>query len=84
MLSFVIPAHNEQAVIEATLRTLVLSAEAVREPFELIVVGRVVRRPTRAIDSQWSSLEFAPRRFGQTGLSCHRSGSRGHPVPPDG
>jgi glycosyltransferase involved in cell wall biosynthesis len=38
MLSFVIPAHNEEAVIGDTLRTLRSSAESVGEPFEVIVV----------------------------------------------
>lgn len=38
LLSFVIPAHNEAAVIGQTLRALLAAAESVGEPFELIVV----------------------------------------------
>lgn len=38
MLSFVIPAHNEEALLGETLRTLLISAQAVGEPFEVIVV----------------------------------------------
>ncbi len=38
MLSFVIPAHNEETVIEQTLRTLRASAQALGESYEVIVV----------------------------------------------
>ncbi|MGL4554521.1 MAG: glycosyltransferase [Gemmataceae bacterium] len=38
MLSFVIPAHNEEAVLGATLATLSASAGALGRPFEVIVV----------------------------------------------
>ena len=38
MLSFVIPAHNEESLIEQTLRTLLASAAALGAPYEVIVV----------------------------------------------
>jgi glycosyltransferase involved in cell wall biosynthesis len=38
LISFVIPAHNEDALIGQTLRTLLASAESVGKPFEVIVV----------------------------------------------
>jgi glycosyltransferase involved in cell wall biosynthesis len=38
MLSFVIPAYNEEALIGQTLRTLLNSAQALEEPYEVIVV----------------------------------------------
>src|SRR5262245_38244645 len=38
MLSFVIPAHNEEALLGETLRALRGAAETVGMPFELIVV----------------------------------------------
>ena len=38
MLSFVIPAHNEETLIGQTLRALITSAEALGEPYEVIVV----------------------------------------------
>jgi glycosyltransferase involved in cell wall biosynthesis len=38
MLSFVIPAHNEEALIGQTLRALLASAEALGESYEVIVV----------------------------------------------
>jgi glycosyltransferase involved in cell wall biosynthesis len=39
MLSFVIPAHNEEALLGDTLRALRTAAEAAAVPFELIVVN---------------------------------------------
>lgn len=38
MVSFIIPAHNEEKYIGPTVRAVMTSAEAVREPFEVIVV----------------------------------------------
>jgi glycosyltransferase involved in cell wall biosynthesis len=38
MYSFIIPAHNEEAFLAATLRTLVSSADILGEPYEVIVV----------------------------------------------
>lgn len=38
LLSFVIPAHNEDALIGQTLRILLASAQAFGEPYEVIVV----------------------------------------------
>jgi glycosyltransferase involved in cell wall biosynthesis len=37
MISFVVPAHNEEALLGETLRILRASAEAVGQPFEIIV-----------------------------------------------
>ena len=37
MISFVIPAHNEEALLGQTLQILRASAEALGEPFEIIV-----------------------------------------------
>lgn len=37
MISFIIPAHNEEALLEQTLRALTRAAEGVGEPYELIV-----------------------------------------------
>jgi glycosyltransferase involved in cell wall biosynthesis len=38
MLSFIIPAHNEEALLPETLRTLRASAETLNTPFEILVV----------------------------------------------
>jgi glycosyltransferase involved in cell wall biosynthesis len=38
MISFIIPAHNEEALIGETLRILRASAMALAEPFEILVV----------------------------------------------
>lgn len=38
LLSFVIPAYNEEAVLEQTLSTLLASVEAIGAPYEVIVV----------------------------------------------
>src|SRR5262245_9571606 len=38
MISFVVPAHNEEAVIEETLTAIFASAGQLNEPFEVLVV----------------------------------------------
>ena len=38
MISFIVPAHNEARLIGATLRALQQAAQALAEPFEIIVV----------------------------------------------
>ena len=38
LLSFIVPAYNEEVMIGATLRALRASAEALRQPYEVIVV----------------------------------------------
>ena len=39
MISFVVPAHNEEKHLGTTLATLFAAARAVGEPFEVIVVN---------------------------------------------
>ena len=39
MISFVIPAYNEEQYLGRTLEQLIESAEAVGEPYEIIVVA---------------------------------------------
>jgi glycosyltransferase involved in cell wall biosynthesis len=59
MISFIIPAHNEEACLPATLDALIAAADKVERPFEVIVVndastdatGEVARRRgVRVID----------------------------------
>jgi glycosyltransferase involved in cell wall biosynthesis len=59
MISFIIPAHNEEACLPATLDALIAAAEQVGQPYEVIVVndastdgtGEVARRRgARVID----------------------------------
>ena len=38
LISFIVPAYNEEVMIGATVRALVASASALNEPFEVIVV----------------------------------------------
>src|SRR5262245_2747605 len=38
MLSFIVPAHNEEQLLGGTLRAIRAAAEAIGEPFEVIVV----------------------------------------------
>ncbi|OWK46737.1 glycosyltransferase [Fimbriiglobus ruber] len=49
MISFVIPAHNEERHLGTTLAALFASAQAVGEPFEVIVVNDTSTDHTRAI-----------------------------------
>ena len=49
MLSFVIPAYNEEKYLPATLRALFTSAGAVGEPFEVIVVDDASTDRTTAV-----------------------------------
>ena len=38
MISFIVPAHNEEQHVAATLRSIRVAAQAIGEPYELIVV----------------------------------------------
>src|SRR5262245_27088223 len=49
MLSFVIPAYNEEKYLPATLLALFASAEAVGEPFEVLVVDDASTDRTTAV-----------------------------------
>jgi len=49
MISFVIPAHNEQALIRQTLAAIRRSAATVGEPFEIIVVDDASTDRTAAL-----------------------------------
>lgn len=49
MISFVIPAYNEEKYLPATLRALFASAEEVGEPFEVIVVDDASTDRTAAV-----------------------------------
>lgn len=49
MLSLIIPAHNEEALLGDTLRILRASAEELAEPFEIIVVDDASTDDTKAI-----------------------------------
>ena len=39
MISFIVPAHNEEEHVGPTVAAIVASARAVGEPFEVIVVA---------------------------------------------
>lgn len=49
MISFVVPAHNEERYIGPTLRSIVASAGAVGEPFEVVVVDDASTDRTAAV-----------------------------------
>ncbi len=49
MISFVIPAHNEALLIGQTLRAVVAAAEALGEPYEVVVANDASTDDTRAI-----------------------------------
>jgi glycosyltransferase involved in cell wall biosynthesis len=52
MISFVIPAHNEERYIGPTLRSVLASAAAVGEPFEVVVVDDASTDRTAAIAAE--------------------------------
>lgn len=49
MISFIVPAYNEEIYIEKTLRAIQLAAEQVGEPFEIIVANDASTDQTPAI-----------------------------------
>src|SRR5262245_51766991 len=49
MISFVIPAHNEEALLPGTLRCLRRSAAILKQPFEIVVIDDASTDATRAI-----------------------------------
>src|SRR5438874_72022 len=52
MISFVVPAHNEEALLGATLRALHEAARAAGEPYEVIVVDDSSTDGTPAIAAE--------------------------------
>jgi glycosyltransferase involved in cell wall biosynthesis len=52
MISFIVPAHNEQACLGRTLQAIEESARAVGHPFEIIVVDDASTDPTAEIARQ--------------------------------
>jgi glycosyltransferase involved in cell wall biosynthesis len=52
MISFILPAHNEELLIGRTLDALVTAARAVAEPFEVIVVDDASTDRTAAIAAE--------------------------------
>jgi glycosyltransferase involved in cell wall biosynthesis len=52
MISFVIPAHNEEACLPATLDALVAAAKQVAQPYEVIVVNDASTDRTALIASE--------------------------------
>lgn len=63
MISFIVPAHNEQACLGRTLRAIHESACAVGQPYEIIVVGDASTDATAEILSQ-----RAPAKMGLIGI----------------
>ena len=49
MLSFIVPAHNEQLLIGHTLGALHAAGQALREPYEVIVADDASTDETGAI-----------------------------------
>jgi glycosyltransferase involved in cell wall biosynthesis len=63
MLSLIIPAHNEEALLGDTLRILRASAEELAETFEIIVVDDASTDDTRAIaESHGATIVSTDRR----------------------
>ena len=63
MISFVVPAHNEQLLIGDTLRILRASAEELGEPFEIIVVDDASTDATAEIaDALGATVKRIDRR----------------------
>jgi GT2 family glycosyltransferase len=60
-LSFVVPAHNEEHELPATLRAILRAAEAAGEPFEMIVVD----------DASTDSTAEIARQFGAKAISVN-------------
>jgi glycosyltransferase involved in cell wall biosynthesis len=55
LISFIIPAHNEEHYLGRTLERLIASAEAVGEPFEVIVVADGCTDETSAVARTYGS-----------------------------
>lgn len=55
MISFIVPAHNEQARLGRTLQAIHESASAVGQPYEVIVVDDASTDPTAEVASQHSA-----------------------------
>src|SRR3954471_7276017 len=52
MISFIVPAHNEQASLDRTLEAICKAARAVGQPYEIIVVNDASTDATAEIAAQ--------------------------------
>lgn len=74
MITFIIPAHNEELLIGRTISALHIAAEAVNEPYEIIVVDDASTDATTTVAARCGaqvlsySGEACPSFFGAPAL----------------
>jgi glycosyltransferase involved in cell wall biosynthesis len=75
MISFVIPAHNEEAYLPATLRALMAAAHQVGRPYEVIVVNDASTDHTGTIANQFGArvIDVSHRNIAATRNSGART-----------
>lgn len=80
MMSFVIPAHNEELYLGKTLDRLIDSAEAVKEPYEIIVVADGCTDDTTAVARKHKSrvIEVQRRQIARRPGDLVRAAAFGH------
>jgi len=75
MISFIVPAHNEQACLGRTLSAIHTSAKAVGRPYEVIVVddGSTDGTPAMLAGMKTSPVDLTVIRQGQSGPALARN-----------
>ena len=77
MISFVVPAHNEQACLGRTLQAIHESARAVGQPYEIIVVGDASTDVTAEIARQ-NNATVLPVNHRQIAATRNAGGRAAH------
>jgi glycosyltransferase involved in cell wall biosynthesis len=79
MISFVVPAHNEEQFVPGTIRSLHAAARALGEPYEIVVVDDASTDATAAVSTREGAV-VVPVNYRQIAATRHAGvrAAKGH------